>query len=339
VIGGRSWRPGGVNGTPLTMLLDLVAAACWIGIVVLAFFVAARLIRPDVNIFLIWSSAYTFWFYMPAYPVVAFAAATRRWPLLAVAGIVVVFHLAWILPDYAGADDIPAEAADAPHIRVMTVNVYIKNPDPGPTIQEIIDADPDLLMVQEFGPGLGEALDAAGAAERYPHRKISLETPFLGLAMYSKYPLTSEEVIRASGRQFFRVGIEVEGVAITVLAVHPTSPGSGGEFLAELWNEDWAAILDVVESVEGPLIIAGDFNMTQHHRWHRELKDEGLTSAHEARGRGNATTWQQGSILRPIRLDHVFTSKELVALDVREGKGSGSDHRPVIADFALLPDR
>ena len=88
--------------------------------------------------------------------------------------------------------------------------------------------------------------------------------------------------------------------------------------------------------MSGPLIVAGDFNATLHAGGIRALRDVGLLDAHEALGRGLATTWPNGMFSAPpLHLDHVFLSPHLVPVAVTEGHGAGSDHRPVIVDVAV----
>ena len=80
----------------------------------------------------------------------------------------------------------------------------------------------------------------------------------------------------------------------------------------------------------------GDFNATLHAGGMRALRDAGLVDAHDALGRGLATTWPNGVFSAPpLHLDHVFVSEHLVPLEVSEGRGEGSDHRPVIVDVAV----
>jgi endonuclease/exonuclease/phosphatase (EEP) superfamily protein YafD len=38
----------------------------------------------------------------------------------------------------------------------------------------------------------------------------------------------------------------------------------------------------------------------------------------------------------PLRLDHVLYGDAIVARAVHETEGAGSDHRPVVADLALV---
>ena len=52
-------------------------------------------------------------------------------------------------------------------------------------------------------------------------------------------------------------------------------------------------------------------------------------------GRGFGFTWPNGMFpYPPIRLDHVFVSRDLGVRSARVGEGVGSDHRPVVADVA-----
>jgi endonuclease/exonuclease/phosphatase (EEP) superfamily protein YafD len=307
-----------------------------VGTAAMACFVVARILNPDSNIVFIWANAYTWWIYLPAYGVFGFALLFRRRWLLGAAGVVAIFHVLWILPDYRPADDIPAEAASAPRIRLVTANAFGWNGEPHALAAELIAAEPDILFVQELIPEMQAALREAGADERFPYREIALLNQNFALAMYSRFPLEDVELIDAGGKPFLRATVEVDGNRVRLYDVHPTSPGLG-RHLADSWNREWRTITEIVEADTLPLILAGDFNMTQHHRWYRELKSDGFANCHEDRGRGNATTWPQMRKLRPIRLDHVFYSGEVVCLAVREGTGRGSDHKPVIADLAILP--
>ena len=132
-----------------------------------------------------------------------------------------------------------------------------------------------------------------------------------------------------------RATVSVDGRPLRIFNVHPVSP-SGRPALA-LWNQEWLTMLSAVREEPGNLMVAGDFNTTQHHRWYAEMKATGMRNAHELLGRGNATTWPNGKRkLRAIRIDHVFVSDGVVPLSIREGRGEMSDHKPVMVEIALI---
>jgi endonuclease/exonuclease/phosphatase (EEP) superfamily protein YafD len=98
----------------------------------------------------------------------------------------------------------------------------------------------------------------------------------------------------------------------------------------------WKAIVPVLTSQKGPVLIVGDFNATEHSLVYKQLKDSGLRSAHDDRGRGYAMTWPNGTLpIPPIRIDQAFLSPDVECLDIREGVGEGSDHKPLIVDVRL----
>jgi endonuclease/exonuclease/phosphatase (EEP) superfamily protein YafD len=104
-------------------------------------------------------------------------------------------------------------------------------------------------------------------------------------------------------------------------------------------RDQQVAINRIVRDTAKPRIVAGDYNATPTNRWYQELLDLGFHEVHEAVGDPFATTWPNGvRHLPPIRLDHVFVDDPpVVPLDVHQGTGTGSDHRPVIVDLAVLP--
>ncbi|MEA2685879.1 MAG: hypothetical protein QOE93_1074, partial [Actinomycetota bacterium] len=70
----------------------------------------------------------------------------------------------------------------------------------------------------------------------------------------------------------------------------------------------------------------------------RALLDEGLTDGAAARGRPFQMTWPRNARLAPpvARIDHVLTTDGLVVTRIGVGEGRGSDHRPLIADVAVV---
>ena len=82
--------------------------------------------------------------------------------------------------------------------------------------------------------------------------------------------------------------------------------------------------------------VVGDFNASEHSIVYMRLTEHRLRSAHDDRGRGYATTWPNGEYwCPPIRIDHAFVSPEIEVERIVEGRGRGSDHKPLIVDLRL----
>ena len=56
----------------------------------------------------------------------------------------------------------------------------------------------------------------------------------------------------------------------------------------------WEQLIPMLTAEQGPVVIVGDFNATEHSRVYKQLTSERLRSAHDDRGRGYATTWPNG---------------------------------------------
>ena len=330
------------RGPGAAALLYLVMFGCAAGIGVLAFFALARLIRPDVNIFFIWFNAYTFWVYLPAYPVAVFAGSLRRWFLLAPALFVCVMHLWWVAPDYLGGSSVPAAAREAPQLRLVSANAMVGNPTLDQWATELASHGPDVLFVQEFDRRAAAAIERSGLAADLPHfREAYAPRWSTGIAIYSRYPLDDLDILYITRRPIIQIDITVDGSPLRLFNIHAISPG--GRWVADPWNEGWQEYIDLFQAQQVPFVVAGDFNMTQNHRWHGELREIGLRSCHEERGRGSASTWPYGNsrrlyrVLPKIRIDHVFLSEGVTCLAITEGDAAGSDHRPVVTTLAILP--
>ncbi|HVL82424.1 MAG TPA: endonuclease/exonuclease/phosphatase family protein, partial [Actinomycetota bacterium] len=93
------------------------------------------------------------------------------------------------------------------------------------------------------------------------------------------------------------------------------------------------ALLTRIEAVDGPLIVAGDLNISDRHRFYRHLRRH-LGDAHRDAGAGFGFTWRAP---RPfVRIDYVLRSDHWGTGRSETGTIPGSDHRYVYADLVLL---
>lgn len=266
---------------------------------------------------------------LPAYAVLALAAALRRRGLALGAATVVAAHLLVVAPAL-GADELPAGASAAPRLRVVTANLYVLNPEPEAAGRALLDLRPDVLVVPELSAQGLAGLEAAGLLAALPHSVVRLGPREETVGLFSRLPLQDVTLRSAGGRELPRASVTVGGREVRLLPAHPLPPVS---VLHGLWRASLADLAQAVREVSSPLVVAGDLNADRDHAVFRDLLDAGLRDAHDARGRGLARTWPAS---RPVlHLDHVLV-RGLTVLDVREAAVPGSDHKAVVADLAVL---
>jgi len=279
---------------------------------------------------------------LPAVAALGLAALTGRHRLLTLAGAVTGLHVAWLTSELRRASPTTVEArAGSGHdgstrLRLFSANALFTNTDLDGIAAEISDADPDVVILQEVSPPTLAGLERAGILDRYAHRWLAARPDPLGTAILSRFPLEDIDNCVIAGMPMGRATVVVGDHRLRLYNVHTRAPfGPGGQ---ALWQAQLEALADVVDEESGPLILAGDFNAASGHRPFRAVLAAGMRDAHMVRRRWWATTWPSDLRVAPpfARIDHVLVSAHLDVLGVSEGVGRGSDHRPVIADLAVV---
>jgi len=273
--------------------------------------------------------------YLPAWPVAVAAGLGRRWALFGTALVTVVAHVAFIAPELSAREPVPAVPAGALHLRLFSANVYAFNTTPGPISEEIRAAAPDLVFLQEAGSAFLQRVDASGAVAALPYRVLVPRVDAFAGVLASRWPLVDTEVVELAGRPvMLRATAMTENGPLRLYSVHTISPVGGDR---QKWVDELHHVVDALRAEPGPVLVAGDFNATWGNKGFRKLLDLGLTDAAAARGRPFQMTWPRNRRVVPpvIRIDHVLTTAGLTVTAIRTGKGSGSDHRPLVADLAF----
>src|SRR5436305_10148989 len=102
----------------------LLVAAGWVVVVPLLAVALARVVAWDERSTLVGLNALIPFLYLPAWPVAVGAGLGRRWPLLAVALVVLVAHVAFVAPELAARDPLPAAAVSAPTMRLYDATCW-----------------------------------------------------------------------------------------------------------------------------------------------------------------------------------------------------------------------
>jgi endonuclease/exonuclease/phosphatase (EEP) superfamily protein YafD len=306
----------------------------WLGVLALLTVVAAHVFAFDDRHGLMLANAYTLWLLVPAYTVVVAALLFRAWPLALVAGVVVVAHLAWVVPPLFRTVPVSAAAARAPHVRVVSANLRFTNSDHAPTLHELAHFDADVIVLEEVTPEWWDAIAHSPLRTSHPVIAREVRDDPGGMVVLSRRPLRDVHVRHAGGWPIITASLVVGERRVHLAGVHVPAPLETFE-LNQRARRD---VNTIARRLPHPRLLAGDFNATPYNQWHQQLLGLGLRDAHEAVGRPLATTWQNDRLpLPPLLLDHVYVDAPIVPLQVREGRAFGSDHRPIVVDLAVLP--
>jgi endonuclease/exonuclease/phosphatase (EEP) superfamily protein YafD len=309
----------------------------WIIAIGLLIVAMLRVFYHDGTHLLIWINAFTRYVYLPAYACLAWSLWMRRWWLAAVSFAVVGFHVAWMVPDFVRDRrfDMPisdATANKSPKVRIFFANVLATNHDFSPLWKEIERSNADVVILAECSRFSNQSFKQWPAMSAYQHPDGKTKTHSGEVKVYSRLPVSFESQDWIAGRVIQSVDVEVGGQALRIVGIHAPRPQSPGYDYAGYYEK----VVPLLSTEPGPVVVIGDFNATQYSLVYKELKQGGLRSAHDDRGRGYATTWPNGRWpVPPIRIDQAFLSRDIECLNISEGMGEGSDHKPLIVDVAL----
>jgi len=230
----------------------------------------------------------------------------------------------------------------------MTYNVLGNDRDHEAALESILELDPDVIALQEIREGFALELEAQ-LGPRYLYRR--LETATGGQGLLSRFPIETYQVFelgdpaRPMRVQYAEVG--VMGRLLGILNAHTHSPGFVRQEVARSLNlppglirkwRDWdmRELLQAIEPLASPLILAGHLNISDQHDWYKHVSER-FGDAHREAGWGMRFTRTPllGSDFPMWRIDFVFYTSEIVALSTTLGEFGGSDHRPVMAQLAF----
>lgn len=272
--------------------------------------------------------------FAPIWLVLFVAVVTRRWPQAIVAGLLALTHFFSVNPARAAVTK-PFWLPNAPSLTVAHLNVFVDNKTPDATVDVLLKAEADVLVLNEFTDSFSTRMLVKGAFEKYPYRAlVPRQTPFGG-AVFSKYPF--DDVQRVGRAQLPSVRIVLpDGDLVRVVAAHPEAPLSSGS--SSSWDQDLKTFGRLVADAGGdePVLLVGDFNGTRWQPPFGHLLAGSLRDAHETMGKGLTFSWPVNKGLVPFaRLDHALHSDRLFPLSIAELPDAGSDHRGFVAKFAI----
>jgi endonuclease/exonuclease/phosphatase (EEP) superfamily protein YafD len=168
----------------------------------------------------------------------------------------------------------------------------------------------------------------------YPYCVDAHQEGCFGIMLLSKVPLshTTEVQIGDAGVPSILATAHLQQGEVTIIGTHPLPPVSAQ--FSKHRNSQLAALPQVVRDQKNPVLLIGDLNLSPWSPYFtRLLKDAGLKNS--MKGFGFQPSWPSNIGFLRIPIDHVLYTPEIVIRNRVVGADVGSDHLPVIVDFAL----
>ena len=242
--------------------------------------------------------------------------AFRSGLLRFVTAVVCGFALASVVVTVLPGDDSDGD------IVIYSKNVLWSNAAFDGLVEDILSTDADAVLLQEV---TDQNLDLlAQLSADYPHQHLCQTEHFMKSAILSKRPLAADAKC-VDGRSVAAARINVDGEQVWLVSAHLLWPWpySGS-------NDD-VAIASFLDSLYGPIILAGDFN---RFAWtHRVNQIAKMTKTDLA-----------GPVLPSLALTFDTRSLESLPIDMALAPGGGrlerrgyfgSDHRGILAHLSL----
>lgn len=260
------------------------------------------------------------------------AAAVLRRKKEAVLALALLIANGWTVYSYwAIAGETPVA------LKIVSFNVNFKNPEIAPALDFLRRENADVVVVVEVNEVWRKAFKRL--SDIYPHQlfgPLSQDRRHIpqGIGLLAKraWRETGVEWSEVSDRAYaVWARFPASSPGLTVAAVHLNNPffHPAGHQKAEA-----ESLASMVKRFDGPVIVAGDFNMTPFStRYGRLLKESGLRRATG----GLNTTWP--SLVTPLglALDHFLVGAKVKRAAMRVGPRLWSDHRPIVGTFDLGP--
>ncbi len=218
------------------------------------------------------------------------------------------------------APEKPAE----PMLTLYQQNLLYSRTDHAAFLAEIRRQAPDVITLQEVSEQNVAIIDAL--SDLYPHRQFCPVGDRFGEAVLTRLPVEEDSVdcLPDGGLALLRVGTEAGPMWIG--SVHLNWPWPRGQ-AAEVDE-----LLPVLEALEGPVLLAGDFNAVP---WSHTVRRMARAVGARRAGPGGAS-FVLPFIHLPVTIDHI------VAPEGFDGGAKvmprlGSDHRGVFAWLDRAP--
>lgn len=214
-------------------------------------------------------------------------------------------------------------------LKVLQFNVLATNEAYQPTIERVLQLDPDFVSFQEVSEAWADSLEA-GLSEAFPYsRVVRQKDAHQGIAVFSKYPLETEALFW-NGTANISGTVKMHDEDINFLAMHTRSPTNRNKWNAR--NKHIQLAKKYVSERKGEFLVLGDFNTVP---WDRRLLNfKSSTALKDSRKKLTPTYPTWNPFIAQIPIDYIFHSRGIgcQSLDSVE---ITSDHKAIMGTFQI----
>jgi endonuclease/exonuclease/phosphatase (EEP) superfamily protein YafD len=326
--------------------LSLLAWLGWSYILLIALWLLLRWLFFDSLWWLALINTVAEYLFLPLPALLVASLWRRAWRLLLGLGLPIIAFVALF-----GALFLPKPAARLAggqrSFTAMTFNVLTTNKDAAAIVGAIRAAKPDIVGFQELTRARKAAISAALEAE-YPYHTLLPPERFPAVGLMSRFPIEHVERLPLPPLDFaLHAALRVDGARLHVFVVHLSPNGLGRnpvDQYVRLAQERFAQraaevarLEQALRALSEPALLLCDCNLTDTSQAYARLATFMSDSFREAGWGFGHSSFSRRPPFQAQRLDYVWHSDRLVALEAAVGPDGGSDHRPVIARLALWP--
>lgn len=318
--------------------MTVVEGFGWAYLIAFAIWLVLRVFWFDTHWLLALLNDSTLYWFAPLLVFLPYAALRQNYALLLALLVPCVVFLI-----FYGARFLPRAPANEPaahtDFRVMSFNMHYGNWNHDAFAQTILNAQPEIVGLQEVSPENRKVIEAR-LAQQYPHRVFQAINEKHAVALLSRYPFTNVEFLTPTIERGLRATVQLPGANVTIIVAHLAPPNmltypltqfvplARNRFETRRAETELLQRIGATES--DPAVLLCDCNLSDTSKTYRTLA---VTWRDSFRERG----WGLGHTLKfflPVplqRYDYVWHNDALRVSNFHIGPDGGSDHLPVMA--------
>lgn len=276
---------------------------------------------------------------VPAWVVAIVGGLTGHWLLLAVSGLLCVYHVTLLAPRLA-ATVAPTWVGHSPRLRVLVANVFVDNQTPDAAARQLVESGSDVIVIVERTPLFMALFDEHGGRVAYPHRVDDADdTSEYAVAIAASRALGPRSEIRTIGSLRVAIAdVDVRGTSTLIIGLNAMATVDPDGLVT--WREQMEVLAELVRTLDGPLIVAGDLNATRYRPEMEQIYALGLHDAIDSLGKGLNPSFKFSAsgvlgVAPVVRLDHALHDEGVCSVRMRNLSACGSDHLPFEIEFAV----